>query len=64
MDPHTKRCRQTQKDADRINTFERKILRRIYGPIKYNNQWRSRYNAELYELYKKPDLVTDVKLRR
>jgi hypothetical protein len=45
-------------------TFERKMLRRIYGPINENGQWRCRYNTELYELYKDIDMVNDVKLRR
>jgi hypothetical protein len=40
------------------NAFERKILRRIYGPVQDNVQWRLRYNKELYELYYEPDLVT------
>jgi hypothetical protein len=41
-----------------VSTFERKILRRIYGPVQDNGQWRIRYNKELYELYCEPDLVT------
>jgi hypothetical protein len=48
----------------KLVTFERKILRRIYGPIKENGQWRCRYNTELCELYKDIDIVNDVKLRR
>jgi hypothetical protein len=40
------------------------ILRRIYGRIKENGQWRCRYNTELYELYEDIDIVNDVKLRR
>jgi hypothetical protein len=47
-----------------LSTFERKILRRIYGPVQDNGQWRIRYNKELYELYGEPDLVTCIKLRR
>jgi hypothetical protein len=34
----------------RIAVFERKILRRIYGPICEGALWRSRYNEELYRL--------------
>jgi hypothetical protein len=50
----------------KLGIFERKILRRIYGPINENGQWRCRYNTELYELYKYEysDIVNDVKLRR
>jgi hypothetical protein len=45
-----------------LSTFEWKILRRIYGPVQDNGQWRIRYNKELYELFCKPDLVTCIKL--
>jgi hypothetical protein len=34
-----------------LNTFERKILSKIYGPIQENGIWRKRYNHELYNLY-------------
>jgi hypothetical protein len=44
-----------------LRSFERmilrRILRRIYGPIKENGLWRSWYNHELYELYNAPDTV-------
>jgi hypothetical protein len=32
--------------------FEMKMLRRIYGPSKYRDQWRCRFNGELYSLFK------------
>jgi len=35
-------------DELRLGVFERKILRRIYGPICEVATWRSRYNEELY----------------
>jgi len=35
-----------------ISTFERKILRRIYGPIQEGGCWHPRWNNELYSLYK------------
>jgi hypothetical protein len=47
-----------------ISTFERKILRRIYGLVQDNGQWMIRYNKGLYELYGEPDLVTCIKLER
>jgi hypothetical protein len=28
--------------------FERKILRKIFGPVYINGSWRLRYNEELY----------------
>jgi hypothetical protein len=52
-----------QEIGDDINSFERKILRRIFGPVNENGQWRCRYNKELYELYEDLDLVTFVNLK-
>jgi hypothetical protein len=48
----------SKADGLRLGVFERKILRRIYGPICEGATWRSRYNAELYRLYDETDLVT------
>jgi hypothetical protein len=47
-----------------LGVFERKILRRIYGPICEGATWRSRYNEELYHLYDETDLVTTVRITR
>jgi len=56
----------SKADELRFGVFERKILRRIYGPICEGAAWRSRYNEELYRLYDETDLVTTfrvIKLR-
>jgi len=45
-------------------TWERKILRKIYGPTKENGQWRIKTNAELMTKYKAPDIVNVIKIRR
>ena len=47
-----------------LGVFERKILRRIYGPICEETVWRSRYNEEVYRLYDGADLVTTIKITR
>jgi hypothetical protein len=47
-----------------LGVLERKILRRIYGPICEGVAWRSRYNEELYRLYDETDLVTTVRITR
>ena len=47
-----------------LEFFERKILRRIYGPICEGAAWRSRYNEELYHLCDETDLVTAVRITR
>jgi len=54
----------SKADELRLGVFERKILRRIYGPICEVATWRSRYNEELYHLYDETDLVTTVRITR
>ena len=49
----------TQTAEQMLNTFERKILRRIYGPTQEGGRWRPRWNRELYSLYNE-----DIKNRR
>jgi hypothetical protein len=45
-------------------TWERKILRKIYGPTKENGQWRIKTNLELMTKYKSQNIVTVIKIRR
>jgi hypothetical protein len=52
------------KKGELAISFERKILRRIYGPIKENEIWRIRYNKELYKLYDEPEVSEMIKLKR
>jgi hypothetical protein len=47
-----------------LNTFERKILRRIYGPTHEGGFWLPRWNNELNSLYNEPNIVKDIKIRR
>jgi len=54
----------TQMLEQMLNTFERKILQRIYGPTQEGGCWRPRWNNELYSLYKEPNIVEDIKIRR
>jgi hypothetical protein len=46
-----------------LKMFERKILRRIYGPTQEGGCWRPRWNNELYSLYKELNIVEDIKIR-
>jgi hypothetical protein len=47
----------TSKREKMLMTWERKILRKIYGPTKENGQWRIKTNEELITKYKAPDIV-------
>jgi hypothetical protein len=44
----------------RLGTWERQILRRIFGPVAEQGMWRMRINQELKELYKFLDIVVDI----
>jgi hypothetical protein len=46
----------TRKDVNILRIFERRILRRIYDPVKENGIWRLRYNYDLCKLYSEPDI--------
>ena len=54
----------TKRDENLLNTWERKVLRRIFGAVCINNEWKIRTNAELEELYKAPKIVADIKAHR
>ncbi|KAL4104510.1 hypothetical protein QTP88_019805 [Uroleucon formosanum] len=48
----------TQGDEEKLQNFERKILRKIYGPV-YNNElekFERRKNENLQQLYNKPSI--------
>ena len=39
----------SKQDEHRLSIFERKILRRIYGPVIDGGRWQIRTNQELYQ---------------
>jgi hypothetical protein len=47
-----------------LNAFERKVLRKICGPVLVSGQWRNKYKHESYKFYKEMELVRNIKLRR
>jgi hypothetical protein len=47
-----------------VDVLERRILRRIYGPINDKDQWRYRYNKELHEIFKEPILSVVIRIAR
>jgi hypothetical protein len=50
-------------DENALRVFERKVLRRIYGPVREGERWRIRSNRELEEILKGEDIVRFVKSR-
>lgn len=54
----------TQTDEQTLLVFERRLLRTIFGGVKIDNNWRRRFNHELYELYGEPDIVKFIKINR
>jgi hypothetical protein len=54
----------TKSDENLLRTFERKILRKIYGPIQEGYTWRIRNNEELNSSIKGEDIVKFIKAQR
>ena len=54
----------TANDEKNLRIWERKVLRKISGPICAAGYWRSRTNEEVRQLYGELDIVTQIKKRR
>jgi sorting nexin-29 len=54
----------SKSDEGALERFERKVLRRIFGPICDNGEWRIRRNDELYSLYKDATITTEIRIGR
>jgi hypothetical protein len=54
----------TNADKNALNIWERKILRKIFGPVQEGGIWRKRTNKELYDMYKLPNLFIEIKRAR
>jgi capsule polysaccharide modification protein KpsS len=48
----------------KLLVFERKILRRIFGPTKENKIWRVKTNEELDKLIKRKNIINHIKAQR
>jgi hypothetical protein len=53
-----------KEDKNILRKFERKIIRRIYGPVRQGREWRIRNNEEIDNIVRKKDIVRFVKARR
>jgi hypothetical protein len=55
----------TDEDEYRLGVFERRVLRTILGPKKISDgQNQVRFNHELYQVFREPDIVATVRLHR
>jgi hypothetical protein len=54
----------TMEEVRAFAVFERKILRKIYGPVKENELWRIRRNDELEAIIKGENIVRFIKSQR
>jgi hypothetical protein len=54
----------TKSDENSLRIFERKILRKIYGPVQEGDTWRIRNNVELNRSIKGEDIVKLIKAQR
>ena len=54
----------TDMDIKRLDTWERKILSRMYGAVAERPKWRIGNDQELWEFYKDLDIVLHVKKKR
>ena len=54
----------TSVDEKSLGAFERKILRKIFGPLSVDGVYRRRIHHELYELFDDIDVVKRIKIQR
>ena len=54
----------TESSIQKLSVFERKILRKIFGPTRENQLWRIKTNNELNKLIKHKNIVNYIKALR
>jgi len=56
----------TLREERRLNVFEKRVLRRIFGPRgdEVKGDWRKLHNNELNDLYSSPNIVRVMKSRK
>ena len=55
---------QTKRDRKQLNIFERKVYRRVLGPVNDNEKenWRILNNKEIYTSVTKPTIIETIRL--
>jgi hypothetical protein len=54
-----------QSNREGLDIFERRILRKIYGPVRdQHDEWIIRWNHELYQLYKDLPISAYARIQR
>jgi hypothetical protein len=56
--------RPVMQNVDPHRVWERKVLRKIFGTVSEQGEWRVSTNDEVYTLYGELELVAEVKKRR
>ena len=56
----------TKRERKQLNAFERKVYRRILGPVydREKENWRIMTNKEIYASVKKPTIIETIRLNR
>jgi hypothetical protein len=56
----------TLREGHRLGVFENTVLRRTFGPKRYDitGEWRKLHNGELHNLNSSPDIIRQIKSRR
>ena len=49
------------RDESRLRVFEKRVLRRIFGPDEVTEEWKKLHNEELNDLYSSPNILQGMK---
>jgi hypothetical protein len=54
----------SKSDENTLRMWERRILRKICGPVKENGVWRIRTNQGLVDLHREPNTISEIRKGR